>query len=565
MWVYGDRSRTMKPRQALRALTATLREVEGGPAGPGRHDRLTSAFLQAGELAQGIADAEFGARGEDTPSLTQNAAMALLVALARKLATSAWSGFDAIGPPTSAELMALALSPLPDEIEVKTPEGYAFYAVYPEAYLKAAAERPWDAPPLVIGIRSIGTGLAALVGAVTNAPRVVTVRPVGHPFSREVRASDELKRTLRAHGGPFAVVDEGPGLSGSSFMAVADLLESLGVSRELITFLPSHENDPGGEGSAEQLARWRSANRRPATLEELLADEPLAGWFEDLTGAIQQIEDLSGGAWAEGRNDLPVSSGMERRKFRLASDRGVWLAKFAGLGDTGEAKFARARTLARAGVSPEPLALRRGFLLERWTQGSPGADADRAALIEHVGRYLGLRTLAFPAQASEGASLEDLAVMTRVNVAELMGEAAADALPAPPANAKVRPIHVDGRLHRWEWLTTPDGRLIKTDALDHSAAHDLVGCQDVAWDVAGARIELDLDEPEAARLCQTVARVCDRPIDPALLAFYEAAYPAFQAGLWTLALNGAAAERRPAIEAQIECYRKALERITEAR
>ena len=44
-------------------------------------------------------------------------------------------------------------------------------------------------------------------------------------------------------------------------------------------------------------------------------------------------------------------------------------------------------------------------------------------------------------------------------------KAAADALPAPPMGAKPRPIHVDGRLHRWEWITTADDRLIKTDAL----------------------------------------------------------------------------------------------------
>ena len=71
MWVYGDRSRRVKPRQALRALTATLRDVESATSGPERHDRLTAAFLQAGELAQGIADAEFQAKGEDDVSPAQ--------------------------------------------------------------------------------------------------------------------------------------------------------------------------------------------------------------------------------------------------------------------------------------------------------------------------------------------------------------------------------------------------------------------------------------------------------------------------------------------------------------
>jgi hypothetical protein len=554
MWVHGERRHPVKPRQALRALTATLRSVEGGASGPERHDRLTTAFLQASELAQGIADAEFAAKGVDDPSPAQDAAMALLVALARKLAASAWSAYTTIGPPTSAELMALALSPLPDEVEIKTPAGYACDAVYPEAYLKAAAERPWDGPPLVIGIRSIGIGLAALVAAVTAASKAITLRPIGRPARRELRLSDELLTGLAAHRGPFAVVDEGPGRSGSSFAVVAELLERLGVEPERIVWLPSHAGDLGPDALPEHRTRWAAANRRPASFDALTAEEPLNGWFEDLTGPIGSVEELSGGRWAADDATLPVHAGLERRKFRLTTERGTWLARFAGLGATGEAKFARARTLARAGATPEPLGLRRGFLLERWVEGERGPHIDREALVEHVGRYLGLRALAFPADAGDGASLEDLAVMARLNLAELKGEAAANDLPTPPAKAKPRPIHVDGRLHRWEWLTLPSGRLIKTDALDHSEGRELVGCQDVAWDVAGARSELDLDDDETASLCAMVSRVCDRPIDPALLAFFEVAYGAFQAGLWTAAREDAAPERRAAIEAQIARY-----------
>jgi len=549
MWVYGDRSRKVRPRQALRALTATLRQVETAGSGPERHERLTSAFLQASELAQGIADAEFAARGLDDASPAQDAAMALLVVLARKLAASAWSAFSTLGPTTSAELMGLALAQAPDEVEVKAPEGYAFYALLPEAYLKAAAEKPWDAPPFVIGIRSIGTGLAALVAGVTGTDKIATLRPMGHPFRREVRVSEALKARMAQHAGPFAVVDEGPGLSGSSFGAVADLLQQIGVEADRIVFLPSHPGDPGPEALPEQRARWATAQRRTASLESLLEDEPLSGWFEDLTGKIEAIEDLSGGGWTVGRDDAPPSHPMlERRKFKLITADGVWLAKFAGLGPIGEAKLARSRTLYRAGAGAEPLGLRRGFIVERWVSGRPGPLAERAAMIEHVGRYLGLRALAFPAQAEDGASLEDLAVMMRTNIAELIGQSAADAAPIPPANAKPKPIHVDGRLHRWEWLTTADGRLIKTDALDHSCAHDLVGCQDVAWDVAGARLEFGLDDAETARLCAAVTGVCDRKVDPELLAFYGVAYPAFQAGLWSLGGH----------ETEVDRYRAAL-------
>lgn len=536
MIVYGERSRTISPRQALRELTATLREAEAESDGRARHDRLTSAFLQASELAQGIADAELAARGADDGSPAQEAALALLIALARKLAASAWSGFITGGPPVSAELMALALATLPDEVEVKTPEGYAHYAVYPEAFLKAAAERPWDAPPFVIGLRSIGTGLSALVAAVTGAQEVATLRPTGHPFRRELRIGNGLKARLAAHDGPFAVVDEGPGLSGSSFGAAVDLLTGVGVAAERIVLLPSHAGEPGPEAAPEIRARWAGLAKRPATFESLIEDEPLAGWFEDLTGPISRIEDLSGGAWAAERADDPPTFGaFERRKYRLTTASGVWLAKYAGLGPLGEAKLARARTLARAGAAPEPLALRRGFLIGPWLEGAPGVAVEREAFVDHLGRYLALRVLAFPAAAEDGASLAALDEMMRANAAELLGAEAAAALPGPPPGAERRPIHVDGRLHAWEWITTPDRGVLKTDALDHSAGHDLVGCQDVAWDVAGAKAEFDLDALETARLCAAIEAVSGQAVDAELLGFFEVAYPAFQAGLWRLA------------------------------
>jgi len=378
----------------------------------------------------------------------------------------------------------------------------------------------------------------------------VTLRPTGHPFRRDLRVSDALQQKLATHGGPFAVADEGPGLSGSSFAAVAELLEGLGVSADRIVFLPSHAGEPGPQALPETRQRWQSAARRPASFERLVEEQPVEAWFEDLTGPITSVEDISGGAWAKARADRPPTHpGLERRKYRLTAEGGgQWIAKFAGLGQAGQAKLARSRTLFRGGAGAEPLGLRRGFLIERWVEGAPGLAGERAALVDHVGRYLGLRTIAFRAEPDEGASLEDLAVMTRTNVAELLGEEAADALPPPPTSAKPRPIHIDGRLHAWEWITTPEGRLIKTDALDHSCGHDLVGAQDVAWDVAGAAVEFGLEPEEVGALCIALSTVSDRHVDPDLLAFFRLAYPAFQAGLWSLAGD----------EAQVARYRGAL-------
>lgn len=549
MLVYGDRTTSVAPRKGLRAVTAILKAAEEAGVGPARHDLLVGAFLQAAGLAQGLADAEFEARGFDDLSPTQDAANALLLALARKVAASSWSEFQASGPAVALELMALALQPAPDTVSVKTPEGYAFYAVYPEAYLKAAIQRHWESPPLVIGLRSIGTGLAALVAAAANSKAVVTLRPVGEPFHRELRISDALRDLLAAHTGPFAIVDEGPGLSGSSFGAVAALLEELGVAADRIVFLPSHDGDVGPQASEADRRRWRSAHRSVATFDDLTAEEPLEGWFASLIGEVEFVDDLSGGAWRRAAaippaDWPPVNAMQERRKFRLHTASGRWLAKFAGLGAIGEGKFERAQQLHRAGFSPEPLALRRGFLIERWEAGAPGELGDRGEFVQHLGRYLGFRAAAFPAAAEAGASLEELATMAKVNAAErLRAEEAAAVATIVDTRlgdaGRGHPVHVDGRLQSWEWRQSPDGLLLKTDAVDHSEAHDLVGCQDIAWDIAGAAAEFDLTREEVVEVCAGVEAVSQRRPDPGLLALFEVCYPAFQVGYWRFAEQAA--------------------------
>ena len=118
--------------------------------------------------------------------------------------------------------------------------GLCVLRTYPETYLEAARRAP-RGPRHVVGIRSIGTGLAALVAAGTHAPLPATVRPQGDPFRRELRVDPSLVAEWRA-GELVAIADEGPGMSGSSFGAVADLVERQGARCELY---PSHPGDLG--------------------------------------------------------------------------------------------------------------------------------------------------------------------------------------------------------------------------------------------------------------------------------------------------------------------------------
>src|SRR6185312_8050713 len=217
--------------------------------------------------------------------------------------------------------------------------------------------------------------------------------------------------------------------------------------------------------------------------------------------------------------------------------------RFIGLGEAGAAAAARAERLGAAGFSPPVVGIRHGFLLTRWVDADrlwppPSAGARliaRARLVEHLGAYLSFRADQFPGDSRRGASPAALLEMARLNAAEAGAPAAAARLERFASwlralSRAARPLAIDGRLHGWEWLLLPDGRLWKTDAVDHCDAHDPIGHQDLSWDGAGASIELQLDRGELARLCDALAS-SGHPIEPEPLTFNREMYLGFQLGL----------------------------------
>jgi hypothetical protein len=552
MLVYGDVECTQTVGAMQARIEALLMGAGRLPAGIERHGALVTAFIHAGELVQGIVDAEFEERGCDARSAAHRSGMELLVAMAHVVARSWWSGFAAARVPTSV-LEKLAGFDSKLSIRTKSAEGYAFYALYPESYLEAARHSGLGPGTRVIGIRSIGTGLSALVAAALGAPPPLTLRPAGHPFRREVRVDPAVTEELAAdRDAMFAIVDEGPGLSGSSFGAVADWLEAAGVARHRIHFFPSHANSLGPKASQDHRERWSNAPRHMVDMDRLLlrpsSAHSLAAWVEDCLGPLDQpLEEISGGAWRTRRYPdeahWPAANiQQERRKFLARAKGSSWLVKFAGLGEAGLGKYRRAQELHVGGFTPEVAGYRHGFLIERWYESGASLDLtpiDRNLLVERIGSYLGFRARRFAAGADRGASLEHLGEMARYNAGQALGEDAAAALEALVSRGRsleggVRRIDTDNRMHPWEWLLV-GGHLIKTDALDHSAAHDLVGCQDVTWDIASAMVEFDLSGDETSRLCTIVERESGFPVAPEILAFMLPCYLAFQMGAHTMA------------------------------
>lgn len=491
MLVYGDHREFADPRERLDGIAGRVRKVSAMRAGIERHAKLVGALIEAGQLLQGVADAH--APAEELNLFVHR--------LAQALARSHDSNFADLG-----ELASPPPLKLPRWVELRLPEGFAFYSVYPEAYIAAARRLRLAGPPRVIGIRSIGTTLGACVAAALDAPPQITVRPFGDPFARRT----ELRPDVVEEAAHYVIVDEGPGLSGSSFGSVADWLESHGVPSERIAFVPSHGGDLGPQASAAHRERWRRVQRVAAEFD--------ARFLSDLVGPLQPFS--TGHPW-------------ERRKYLATVDGERVLLKFAGLGAIGWRKLQMARTLHAAGFTPEPLGLVHGFLVERWRDDAlPLAEEERP--VEEIARYIGARARLFPADEASGATIDELLTMCRRNLSIAFGETATRALDRwnpTRLSSRIARVRTDNKLDRREWLQLPGGGLLKADAVDHHQAHDLIGCQDMAWDVAGATIEFDLDNEQGARL----AAATGRSIDPELLEFYRLVYCAFRLGAAHLA------------------------------
>ncbi|HXU61318.1 MAG TPA: hypothetical protein VN962_06420 [Polyangia bacterium] len=582
MIVFGDRTRVRSPAAQIAALQEALARLPGARPGIQRHAALVALLLAAGELAQGLADAAFARTGRDGQDDAASMAMTAAVALGRAVWRShraAYAGEAAVDGVAGDALNRLAALALPDEITIHPGEGFQHYAVYPETYACAAASAFQGRPPgLVVGIRSIGSTLAAAVAGVlpASAPLPITVRPVGPPFERRLALADDLAQALAgARGRPVAVVDEGPGLSGSSFGAVLDALESAGIPDADARVFPSHAGDVGPAASPRTRTRWATVARVHVPFETAFLDPQQPGlreWVADLIGRLDEPpQDLGAGGWrrqvwSDAAAWPPAMAMRERRKYLLRAGGQRFLARFIGLGETGAAASARAESLAAAGFSPPVAGIRHGFLLTRWIEADRlwPVPLTRARLIDRLAAYLSFRAHQFPGDRGRGASPAALLEMARLNAAEAGATAAAARLERfaswlPALSRAARPIAIDGRLHGWEWLLLPDGRLWKTDAVDHCDAHDPIGHQDLAWDVAGASVELQLDRRELARLCDALAS-SGHPIEREPLTFYRETYLGFQLGLHASAVPLASdASEVARLSAAADGYRRWLD------
>ncbi|MGD9765959.1 MAG: hypothetical protein AB7V27_19920 [Candidatus Binatia bacterium] len=547
MVVYREALRRVAVTAELEGLRASARSAATGTA----HDAVVALLIRFGELESAVLDARWLECDDDDPLSRALRVAGLQLGGALR---HAWAGRPA---ECRAALQAferglqaaVACEGWPREVSTKLPEGFAYYGLYPETYLEAASEFARQNRPralIVIGARSIGASLSAVVAAEVHATgcpvRLYTVRPRGAPIDRQLRITAAVETAWRcdAHA-HFAVVDEGPGQSGSSLACIASRVADLGIARERIALFPSWRAPAERLSNDAARAVWSCHPQYVGSFDAL--------WVQ--SGRLQracipgELLDVSAGRWralwvGDARRGPPVQPQHERRKFVLIAQRGRerWLLRFAGLGDTGAKRLERAERLAAMGWTAPVHGLAHGFLALSFLEGRVARRGERG-LVRAAAEYLAQVRAEFSGGA---ACLDALAAMIRANVADALGSDWGAALAELPrledAARDARAVGVDARMLPHEWLCTSSGAR-KADALDHHDDHFFPGPTDIAWDLAAGSFELAYSGSERRLLLDHyIACSGDRHV-ARRLPFHRLAYLAARLG-YTRAATGTA-------------------------
>jgi hypothetical protein len=464
MYVFRDGRKIVAGESVRRTLLDALRAFLENPT----EDTRVTALIAAGELECALADAD----SQCAP-------------LACEVTSTLAEAFVAERECESLLLEQVRTIRVPDEVRIAVAEGFAYYALHPHKFVGVIQQLELPRAVRVMGLRSIGTTLSAVVTAALRARGIaaerMTVRPHGHPYERQLNISEQERDWLLAgEDAHVFVVDEGPGISGSSFLATAEAVEACGIDAERIVMLGSREP------RVEQLRAPRAPERWKRFRFLAVNEHPLL--------PCEAQQELSGGLWrrlvlTDFENQPASWTQLECSKY-LGADRSR-MFKFHGYGHYGQVIGHRAQKLAEAGFSPRAFEHVRGFGQYEFLCGRVLTREDLSpALLQRMAEYCAVRKSEFVTDES----VSDLEAMVSWNWECEFGRKLEMPLELDTKHKAI----VDGRMMPHEWLLTDDGRVLKTDAVSHGDDHFFPGPCDVAWDVAGAVIEWELSEAEAA-------------------------------------------------------------------
>lgn len=464
LFVFRENSHTVSGRELGGRFLRLLSNIEQRDGAS-----ITDALLLAGQVECALSDCA---------QASATKAQQITDVLASRFLGADWN------PETRLKSLASdVVADLPHELRVSPPEGFAYYALHPGDFADAVTKVDTCGPVALVGIRSVGTTLSAVALAALKRDGLsvgrITVRPVGHPYDRTTELNEAQKSWVREQNlnkAIFLVLDEGPGLSGSSFLSTAESLMREGIGAERIVLIGTRDVDPERLCATEASTRWQRfrSNCVPSRISQ----------------RFQHATRLSGGLWREfllTHAEHPACwPEMEAVKFLSQDARDLF--KFEGFGEVGHEVRGRGSALHHGGFSPPVEDGGDGMSCYRFVQGTSLTRSDLSAgVLERIAEYCAFRVGEFRSHAAADGVVEEA---VRFNYSQETGQE------CPVAEGVFRavcPIICDGRMAPHEWIRSSDGRLLKVDGCKHGDDHFLPGPTEIAWDLAGAVVEWDMD------------------------------------------------------------------------
>ncbi|MBE7414322.1 MAG: hypothetical protein HS130_03450 [Deltaproteobacteria bacterium] len=184
-----------------------------------------------------------------------------------------------------------------------------------------------------------------------------------------------------------------------------------------------------------------------------------------------------------------------------------------------------------------------GFVVQEFVPGRPVTEMElNQLLLDDIARYSAFLKRSFP--ACERMSFEEFHGMAARNIALGLGEDWANKA-APLERMRgvyedFEPIELDGRMFPFEWIITPKGYR-KTDCLDHHLDQFFPACQDIAWDLAMAAVEFEMNPMELNYMLSSYAAASGDTVGGERFRLHLIAYLAFRLGYSSFAAEELAA------------------------
>ncbi|MGZ4868381.1 MAG: hypothetical protein ACXV7C_14220, partial [Candidatus Angelobacter sp.] len=256
---------------------------------------------------------------------------------------------------------------------------------------------------------------------------------------------------------------------------------------------------------------------------------------------------------------------FERLKYLSSTERDERrLFKFAGLGHYGDVVFERERKVTAAGFGPMPRAESDGFVSYPWVSyprsfhpeinGRPLSANDLSSdILARLAEYCAFRLRAFGVGLSDINALQQMADH---NLRELGLDLAVEL-------CLERPVIADGRMQPHEWLLSKEGSLLKTDSGSHGDDHFFPGPTDIAWDLAGAIVEWQMNEEQTTEFLDRYYRASGDDASVRIDGFIKA-YAVFRLAYCLMAANAmSGSDEQPRLQRAADVYKDVLTRMEE--